>query len=158
MITIITHTPIWVWIVLALLVYLGILQSKTRPIKRWRLLIMPVIFLPLSLITLFKSANIYLSITTFILAMAISFIVANRYFNKKPIIYQNTQGQWQQRGSWLFLSVYLFIFICRYVISASQAMHAPFINSHVFVIFMGLPMGVSLGVLFAIGINFKIKR
>ncbi|TWV82931.1 hypothetical protein CEW93_004495 [Moraxella sp. VT-16-12] len=65
--TIITHTPIWVWVVLALLIYLDILQRKNRPIQRWCLLIMPAIFLPLSLITLSTSPNINLSTITFVL-------------------------------------------------------------------------------------------
>lgn len=33
MIAIITYTPIWVWAVLALLIYLGILQRKNAPFK-----------------------------------------------------------------------------------------------------------------------------
>lgn len=158
MITIITHTPIWVWIVLALLVYLGILQSKTRLIQRWRLFIVPVIFLPLSLITLSTSANISLSVMTLVLAMAVSFGVAKYYFDKHPIIYQTKQGQWWQRGSWLPLIVYLMIFMCRYAISASQAMRLPYIDGDGFATFMGVSLGLGLGVLFAIGINLKIKR
>lgn len=158
MITIITHTPIWVWVVLALLIYLGILQRKNRPIQRWRLLIMPAIFLPLSLITLSTSSNINLSTITFVLAMMVSFGVAKCHFYKHPIIYQNKQEQWIQRGSFIPLTVYLMIFMCRYIISASQAMRLSYIDGNGFAVFMGVSLGLGLGILLAININFEINK
>ena len=155
MISIITHTPIWVWFVLALLSYLGILQSKTRSIQRRYLLIAPIIFLPLSLMTLSTSANIALSTIVLIFAIVVGFGIAKHHFCKQPIIYQTQTGQWIQRGSFLPLTTYLMIFMCRYIIAASQAMRLPYVTSHGFAVFMGVSLGLGLGVLLAININFE---
>ena len=44
-IQILKHTPIWVWAILAALIYLGGKQMKTRVVKRYSVLIAPVAFL-----------------------------------------------------------------------------------------------------------------
>jgi hypothetical protein len=46
---IITHTPVWVWALLALLVGLGYSQSKARNIGMRRVIIIPVILTALSI-------------------------------------------------------------------------------------------------------------
>lgn len=147
-ITLVTHTPLWVWGLLALLCYLGIRQRKTRPIQPLRSLIFPLIFLPLTLMTFKNSPDVILTTLSFAVALVLGFMLARWYFNQHPLISYD-KGQWVQRGSYLPLVLYLMIFVCRYVLSASIAMHLAFTQSSGFAIVLGLPMGLGLGVLFA---------
>lgn len=87
-----------------------------------------------------------------------SFGVAKYHFYKHPIIYQNKQGQWIQRGSFVPLTAYLMIFMCHYIISASQAMRLSYIDGNGFAVFMGVSLGLGLGMLLAININFEINK
>ncbi|HDR1924631.1 TPA: hypothetical protein QB638_001007 [Pasteurella multocida] len=59
------------------------------------------------------------------------------------------QGQqWIQRGSYLPLILYLFIFIFRYVVGVAQ--HTQQTKTEFFNFIIGLPTGIRLGALFAI--------
>jgi hypothetical protein len=51
----ITHTPVWVWPLLALLIFIGIIALKPRSMPLPRLLILPAIFLGLSIFSLLSS-------------------------------------------------------------------------------------------------------
>jgi hypothetical protein len=46
---ILAHTPVWVWIVLAALILLGLQQSRTRDVSIARATILPVVMIVLSL-------------------------------------------------------------------------------------------------------------
>src|SRR5690242_13650991 len=46
---IITHTPIWVWAILAYLIWQGIKAMQPRTTAIWRALIVPVVFIVLGL-------------------------------------------------------------------------------------------------------------
>lgn len=40
---VVTHTPIWVWAVFALVVYLGYQRTRDRSVALWRLLLLPLV-------------------------------------------------------------------------------------------------------------------
>ncbi len=44
-ITVLRHTPIWVWVLLAFLIYRGIMMLRPREVSPSRMLIIPVVFL-----------------------------------------------------------------------------------------------------------------
>lgn len=148
--TIISHTPIWVWFLLALLLFLGIYQLKSRPTKPIRFLILPFMFLPLTIMSFKHSGNVMLSTFAFLLGIIASFVLARWYFQKNPLMAYNEQQQnWVQKGSCLPLIIYLTIFICRYMLSVSVAIGFPFIHHNAFFVFIGLPTGIGLGILLA---------
>lgn len=43
--TILQHTPTWVFILFGILLALGLISLKTRTVKTWRLLVAPVVFI-----------------------------------------------------------------------------------------------------------------
>lgn len=150
LIDIITHTPIWVWFVLGLLIYLGIRQLSTRPVNPIRILIFPLIFLPLTLISFKQSPNFMLSLLVFMVCLVAGFAVARPYFVKNPlIIYHQEHHCWIQQKSYLPLLLYMAIFICRYVLSVVFAIRLPIIQTHLFAILLGLPIGLGLGIMIA---------
>jgi len=51
----IIHTPVWVWPLLALLIWLGIAAMRTRQVRVARLIVLPTVFLALSISGLFSS-------------------------------------------------------------------------------------------------------
>lgn len=52
----IQHTPIWVWPLLALLIFIGVLALRPRNLPLPRLLILPIVFLGLSIFSMVSSA------------------------------------------------------------------------------------------------------
>ncbi len=154
----ITHTPIWVWIIFFALIYLGGVQLKTRFVQPLRLLIFPIIFLPLSFMMMMSSPKVLLTISVFILCIGLSFYIAQLWFDKYPLITRNTQGQYLQRGSLLPLLLYLIIFIYRYIVIASQTIKYEFIHSTYFAVFMGMPIAISLGILLAMTLTVRTTK
>ena len=45
---ILTHTPLYVWAIFALIAFLGYQRTKDRTVQLWRLLLLPVIMVVLS--------------------------------------------------------------------------------------------------------------
>lgn len=45
LITILHHTPTWVYVLFAVLLALGLISLRTRTVKVWRLLVAPVVFI-----------------------------------------------------------------------------------------------------------------
>ena len=54
---ILTHTPIWVWAVFALIIFLGYQRTRDRTIQLWRLLLLPVIMILLAAVRIGRALD-----------------------------------------------------------------------------------------------------
>ncbi len=68
---IVTNTPIWVWCVLLYLLYVGSKQSKTRQIKPYKLTFLPLIFLPIVIMSIMQSHHPLIAGFGFIVGLAL---------------------------------------------------------------------------------------
>lgn len=68
---IVTNTPIWVWCVLLCLLYVGSKQSKTRQIKPYKLTFLPLIFLPIVIMSIMQSHHPLIAGFGFIVGLAL---------------------------------------------------------------------------------------
>lgn len=146
--TILIHTPLWVWAVLLLLLYKGIQQTRTRSIQLWQLFIFPTVFLPLIVISTINAVQPLIAIVGLVIGLTVGLFLGYVLWKDNPLIGRQ-QGQWQQRGSYIPLLLYLFIFVFRYVISVAQHLQATIIQTDLFNLLIGLPTGLGLGLLIA---------
>ncbi|EJS88996.1 hypothetical protein AAUPMB_07852 [Pasteurella multocida subsp. multocida str. Anand1_buffalo] len=107
---IVTNTLIWVWCVLLCLLYVGSKQSKTRQIKPYKLTFLPLIFLPIVIMSIMQSHHPLIAGFGFIVGLALGLFLGWIIWKDAPLLLRQGQ-QWIQRGSYLPLILYLFIFI-----------------------------------------------
>lgn len=152
----IQNTPIYVWVILAFLLYYGAMQRKTRQIHIVRLFIAPIIFSGLIVQLILSVVSPTLALLGFVVGIVAGLFFGYVLWKQRPLLTQQN-GQWYQEGSNIPLGLYLFIFICRYVSSASLHIDADIIQTDWFNFFVGLLTGFGLGVLFAIPLTRTIK-
>ncbi len=146
---IVTNTPIWVWCVLLCLLYVGSKQSKIRQIKPYKLTFLPLIFLPIVIMSIMQSHHPLIAGFGFIVGLALGLFLGWIIWKDAPLLLRQGQ-QWIQRGSYLPLILYLFIFIFRYVVGVAQHTQQTITKTEFFNFIIGLPTGIGLGALFAI--------
>lgn len=150
----IQNTPIYVWIILVFLLYYGGIQSKTRQIHLARFFIAPVLFLGLTIQMMLSAVSPMLAYFGLIVGIVVGLLLGYVLWKQNPLLIQQN-GQWYQKGSYIPLGLYLFIFIFRYIISVALHIGTGIIQTDEFNLFIGLPTGFALGVFLAIPLTRK---
>ena len=141
-IQILQHTPIWVWLLFAALLYLGYLQSSTRAVPKARLFALPAAMLGLSLYSLF--ATFGATRLGFAAWLAGGMLAALLYrFVRRPAGagYVPDMSVYTIPGSWLPLTLMLAIFLTRYAVAVAIAIDASLREASLFIVAAGLAYG-----------------
>jgi hypothetical protein len=112
--SIITHTPFWVWLALALIIVIGLKRTQDRTVSAPRLVLMPLIILGLAAWNL---AALSESLTA-MLGLGIGIVAgtsAGLALEARAGTTQVRRGVVHLRGDWVSLFVLLAIFVMRYV-------------------------------------------
>lgn len=130
LIQILGHTPLYVWAVLALLVYLGVIAMRTREVKVSKIFIIPVIMLVLSLQDVFaKFGYTGAAFFAWIVAAAATMLLVRR-FSAARITQASTAGSVIIRGSTTPLLMMMAVFATKYGASVAVAI-APYLRADV---------------------------
>lgn len=117
--SLVSHTPTWVWLLLAGLCALGLSQTRDRQISMQRLCILPLAMLGLSLSSMATSLGFSVAVlgvwggalflsTAFLLSMS----------SGRDIHYDTGSKLFHVPGSWLPLFLILTMFIAKYAVAA----------------------------------------
>lgn len=153
---ILSHTPIWVWAVLALLLALGLWQRRDRHVRRGQLLALPLALLALGLGSMAPglaaqpvAALCWLgSIATFLwLGTRLPRSAAARWLPEQQRLFLP--------GSWVPMALIVAIFGLRYAAGVGQGLHPQWRNAFevqvplalIFGALSGLFLGRALGLL-----------
>nr|WP_315468864.1 DUF6622 family protein [uncultured Undibacterium sp.] len=141
-----THTPVWVWFLLATLCFIGYQQTKTRQLSLQRLVILPLMMLGLSLLSLNNSFGFQASV----LALWLSSLLLSTwlFYSRQSSAdgsYDDGSGLMTVRGSWLQLMLILGMFLTRYILNAGLAMHAELAQQSAFSLSIATAFGVING-------------
>ena len=120
---VITHTPVWVFVLFAYLVWQGIrgMQSRSMPISR--ALIVPVIFIlwGLSRIGFGQQSNAWLPVAWIVAALA---LLPIGILTPRPFEVDHATGQIIRPGSVFPLVRNVVVFLLQYVVAVMAAVHA----------------------------------
>jgi hypothetical protein len=113
-IDILTHTPSWVWLVLALLVFRGLKRTKTREVSQNSLILLPAILTLLALRRLVMAgfdADVLMGTAIGIIAAFVILLSIKpaRQTRRLP------NGKLLLQGEWLSLGLLLVIFAANYI-------------------------------------------
>ena len=139
----ISGTPVWVWGLLAGLVVLGLLQARTRTIHELRLAFLPFAIAAYSLFGLtllfgFSAAGAI----AWLAGLATSFGAGIALGRLSGARYLRETRRYVVPGSWIPLAVILAIFLSRYVVAVSLAMHPDLRQAATFAVAASLAYGL----------------
>src|ERR1700744_649226 len=123
LIGVITHTPVWVFVLFAYLVWQGIRAMQPRTMTIWRALIVPVIFIiwGLSRIGFGQQANAALLLAWIAAALV---LLPVGILTPRPFEVDHATGQIVRSGSVFPLIRNVVVFLLQYVVAVMAAVHA----------------------------------
>lgn len=121
---IVRHTPLWVWLLLAALLALGLSQRRGRFVQPARLLILPLVLLGLGLSSMAAAFSaLPLVGVAWVAALLMSLTLALRLKPPAGTHWDAAAGRLFLAGSWMPLFIILVIFTLRYTTAVSLALH-----------------------------------
>ena len=140
---IISHTPTYVWALLAFLVYRGVAAAKDREVALGKLFIIPVVMLVISLAGI--NGHGLLGAAAWLAGMLASVVIVWAT-GKGGIVVNRAAGTVLQRGSWAPLVLMVAIFVTKYTVAVMSAMHPELQHQMPFVVAVSGLFGVFNGV------------
>lgn len=145
---ILIHTPIWVWALLAMVLWLGWRDLRVCTIRPVRLAILPTIGTTMSLFSIVTSAQPLLSVPAWVLATAAGVPLGMLIARRRRLAVTPDQRLWLA-GSWFSMLFGLAIFAVRYVMGVEAALHPGLARDPAWIVantaIGGVVTGVGLG-------------
>ncbi len=148
---IVTHTPLWVWGGLALLVFMGLKQTVARDVSATRLWLVPIVMGGYSFYgswSSFGGVGQAFAATAWIVGAALGF-AANGKLDLPRQVAVNDDGSFRIGGSFAPLVLFVSIFLLRYAIGVTLAVAPELAHDLPFALFASLAGGVPTGLLVA---------
>ena len=142
--SVLQHTPVWVWGVLALLIALGLRQSRPHDITPARATLLPLGMLLLALAGVlgsFGSAGALLAWAAAALAVA----VAGAGRAAPGARWLPAEERFHQPGSWTPMALMIAIFVTKFAVGVSIALHPALARSTLFALCVGALYGLFSG-------------
>ena len=111
---IVAHTPLWVWPLMAFVLWLGLQGLRPRVVPRWALAILPAVGLATSLAGIAQSANPVWATTAWTLALLVSLPLGWAAGQGRPVRLRPEDGRIEIAGGWFALVFGVSIFAVRY--------------------------------------------
>lgn len=142
-----SHTPLYVWAILAFLVYRGVLASRAREVRLRKLCIIPLVMLALSLSGVHGSFG-FDGVAPYAWAMGAlaGGLLAWSMTNPRKLTPVTERGSMQLAGSWLPLVLMMSIFCMKYAVAVSLAIHPAYAHALGFVLFVCAAYGCFSGI------------
>lgn len=145
---ILVKTPVYVWAILAFLVYRGMLASRTRELTLRSACIMPIVLTALSAQGVFGSFGLNAgAVLCWLAGLLLSAWLAARSLGAAQVAPVPGTNRLQYRGSWMPMLLMLLIFVAKYVINVMLAIDAAWAQNAMFVIVVSLACGGMSGAL-----------
>jgi hypothetical protein len=123
-IQILRHTPIWVWILLAVLIALGLSQTRTRQVSLKRATIVPLVFIVFSLSGVMGSfGRGPATVVEWLAGVAISAVLLGRVVSVRGADWSPSTQQFTVPGSYIPLILIVGVFLLRYSVGVTLALH-----------------------------------
>jgi hypothetical protein len=151
---ILSHTPAWVFALFLGLLVFGLLQTRTRTVRRIPALLLPAGMIALSLAGIQSSFGFApVPLASWALALAIAALVGHALFRDERVRYDATAKTYFVPGSWVPLAVIMAIFLAKYVYAVMNALNAAVISRPSVVVGLSAVYGVLSGYFAARALN-----
>jgi len=115
---ILSHTPVYVWAILAFLLYRGLAASQDRVLSYRSVFIIPAVMLALGWQSVAKGFGVdTLAGAAWLLGMLAATALA--WLRSGPVAVDRAAGTVMQRGSWMPLALMLAIFCTKYAVAVA---------------------------------------
>ena len=112
---IVRNTPLWVWPLMALVVWLGVLGLRTRTLPLWRLAVLPAVGLALSFVGLGQAAQPALALVAWLAVLAVALPLGD-LLGRRRTVRRLDDGRLEIAGGWFMLVFGISIFAVRYAL------------------------------------------
>ena len=143
----ISHTPVWVFIVFFTLLVLGGIQTKERAVK-----VKTVFILPLAMI-IFSFFGVYsifsfslLAISLWLFGLILTLITGLKLGYPKQVSFSPQDEELTISGSIIPLVFMMAIFFTKYFVGFASARNLPLVNEFMFLFIISISYGVFSGV------------
>lgn len=120
---ILTHTPLWVWAVLAFLLYRGLLASADREIALKRVFVIPLVMFVLALQGIVSGfAAVPAAAPVWFASMLAGTTLTWRAFDRGRIRIDTSRRMIFQRGSWTPLLLMMGVFCTKYAVGVALSL------------------------------------
>jgi hypothetical protein len=126
--TLITHTPLYVWPLLLLLIWGGLQARKTHKVTYRSLLIFPTIMLIWSLYAALSQASLF-SLSLWAVSILLGVFFGYLTVRRIPLHFDKESKILVIPGSYIPLILFLSIFALRYTLQATHALVSGFIGT-----------------------------
>ncbi|WP_416306447.1 DUF6622 family protein [Neptunicella sp. SCSIO 80796] len=147
LIEILTHTPLWVFGLFVLLIYLGWQQSRNRTVKSHVIFLLPIGMVALSyfgMLTSFGTA--IMPMTLWLASLALTAIVLAKFFTAQGVNYDPTHGKYSINGSWIPLMLMMAIFFTKYTVGVLSALNPEMLHHQTFIVVCSVLYGGFSGI------------
>jgi hypothetical protein len=126
-IQILKHTPIWVFVLFVGLFAYGVSQRQTRLMSRYRLGMLPVVMLALSVTGVYSAFGLsLLVIVAWLAGLGLAVGTGLAFGSRRGVSYSSELDLFHVPGSWVPLLLMMLIFFTKYAVGISLARQLPF--------------------------------
>lgn len=131
---ILAHTPIWVYATFLMLLGFGLIQTRTRTVRKLPALLFPAGMLALSLAGIYTSFGLaMIPLVAWGMALTMATAVGYTFFRDTRIHCKATDGAFFIPGSWVPLVIMMAIFATKYGYAVMHAYNAEGIATPMFI-------------------------
>jgi hypothetical protein len=143
---ILIHTPLYVWAILAFLIYRGVIASTNREVEFNKLFIIPAIMLLLSLQDLAGKFGLSgMILAAWSAGAAVSAALVWK-LSAARVVAGNRPGSVLLRGSWLPLALMMAVFCTKYIAAVLLALNPQAHQNALFVVLVSSLFGIINGI------------
>ena len=147
---ILQHTPVWVWVVFAAILLLGLQQTRTRDVSIARATILPVVMIVLSLSGVLGAfAHVPLAWVAWAVGVGASLLLASKAVAVRGASRATKPGHLRIPGSFVPVILILAVFITKYTAGIALAMNPTLATNPGVAVALSLVYGAFSGLFWA---------
>lgn len=117
--TAVRHTPLWVWALYVVLLFLGLQRTRDSVVALWRMLTLPVVVAVLAMVS-FVTAGVN-ALPVMLLGLVLGFAIGLKFEPSGSARRMSDARIWL-RGEWLTFALIFLVLMVRYAINVVAAM------------------------------------
>ncbi|CAJ0787015.1 hypothetical protein LMG19083_01517 [Ralstonia psammae] len=155
-ISIVSHTPTWVFVVFAVLIAIGVRQMQPRIVSRRRLIVLPLVVAAYSLYGVSTASHgSPLALTMWMVAVLVAFLLT--YMSPPNGAVSETASTVRVPGSWVPMVVIVGLFTARYAYNVMLAIHPEVSHSASFMALFSALFGFLGGLLLSRSVLLHVR-